>query len=69
MYMAKHSTKGVLQEFDLESYQKNSYLLSGQEEINRLLEQDDVPFAAQPIVCRDGSLYGYELLMRPETRN
>ncbi|MEI3168988.1 MAG: hypothetical protein V8S58_14445 [Lachnospiraceae bacterium] len=38
-------------------------------EINRLLEQDDVPFAAQPIVCRDGSLYGYELLMRPETRN
>ena len=69
MYMAKHSTKGVLQEFDLESYQKNSYLLSGQEEINRLLERDNVPFAAQPIVCRDGSLYGYELLMRPETRN
>ena len=69
MYMAKHSTKGVLQEFDLESYQKNSYLLSGQEEINRLLERDDVPFAAQPIVCRDGSLYGYELLMRPETQN
>ena len=29
MYMSKHSTKGVLQEFDFSSYQKNAYLLSG----------------------------------------
>ena len=51
------------------SYRKTENFHIIQEEINRLLEQDDVPFAAQPIVCRDGSLYGYELLMRPETRN
>ena len=69
MYMAKHSTKGVLQEFDFASYQKNSYLLSGREELNQLLERDDVPFAVQPILSRDGSVYGYEALMRPNSKN
>ena len=69
MYMAKHSTKGVLQEFDFSSYQKNSYLLSGREELNQLLERDDVPFAVQPILSRDGSIFGYEALMRPNSKN
>ena len=69
MYMAKHSTKGVLQEFDLASYQKNSYLLSGREELNQLLERDDVAFALQPILSRDGQIFGYEALMRPSTKN
>ncbi|MEQ2561946.1 EAL domain-containing protein [Ventrimonas sp. CLA-AP-H27] len=69
MYMAKHSTKGVLQEFDFSSYQKNSYLLSGREELNQLLERDDVPFAVQPILSRNGSIFGYEALMRPNSKN
>lgn len=69
MYMAKHSTKGVLQEFDLSSYQKNSYLLSGREELNQLLERSDIPFALQPILSRDGSVFGYEALMRPNSKN
>ena len=69
MYMAKHSTKGVLEEFDFSSYQKNSYLLSGREELNQLLERDDVPFAVQPILSRDGSIFGYEALMRPNSKN
>lgn len=69
MYMAKHSTKGVLQEFDISSYQKNAYLLSGREELNQLLERDDVPFAVQPILGRDGSIFGYEALMRPNSKN
>lgn len=68
MYMAKHSTKGILQEFDLSDYQKNAYLLSGREELNQLLERDDVPFAFQPILSRDGSVFGYEALMRPNGR-
>lgn len=65
MYMAKHSTKGMTQEFELKSYQENFYLLSGQEELNRMLETGDVNFAMQPIVARSGEIYGYELLMRP----
>lgn len=69
MYMSKHSTKGVLQEFDFSSYQKNAYLLSGREELNQLLERDDVPFALQPILSRDGSVFGYEALMRPNGKN
>lgn len=66
MYMAKHSVKGIVQEFDIQSYQDNSYLLSGGEELNLLLEEKKVKFALQPIVARDGSIYGYEALMRPQ---
>lgn len=69
MYMAKHSVKGIVQEFDMQSYHDNSYLLSGKEELNRLLEMQDVKFALQPIVRRDGSIYGYEALMRPNLQS
>lgn len=65
MYMAKHSTKGILQEFDPVTYQTNSYLLSGNEELNHLLEERKVDYAFQPIVTREGTVYGYEALMRP----
>lgn len=65
MYMAKHSTKGILQEFDPATYRTNSYLLSGNEELNHLLEERRVDYAFQPIVTRDGVIYGYEALMRP----
>ena len=65
MYMAKHSTKGVLQEFNPGTYQSNSYLLSGNEELNHLLEGQGVDYAFQPIVTREGTVYGYEALMRP----
>lgn len=66
MYMAKHSVKGIVQEFDITSYLENSYMISGKEELNRLLETRNVRFAMQPIVARDGSIYGYEALMRPQ---
>lgn len=66
MYMAKHSVKGIVQEFDIQSYRANAYLLSGGEELNLLLEGRNVKFALQPIVARDGSIYGYEALMRPQ---
>lgn len=65
MYIAKHNTKGILQEFDLNLYQDSSYLLSGKEELNYLLEEHSVNYAFQPIVTRDGSVFGYEALMRP----
>lgn len=65
MYMAKHSTKGILQQFHPDTYQTNAYLLSGNEELNHLLETRSVEYAFQPIVTREGSIYGYEALMRP----
>ena len=69
MYMSKHSIKGVLNEFDPGIYQANAYLLSGKEELNTILEKRKIRFALQPIVARDGSIYGYEALMRPELKS
>lgn len=69
MYMVKHSVKGILKEFDFSEYSHNSYMLAGREELNLMLEEKKVRFAFQPIVTREGQLYGYELLMRPEFKN
>lgn len=68
MYMSKHSYKGIVQEFDAETYETNAYLLSGREELNQILESRDVLFALQPIIARDGQIYGYEALMRPKLK-
>ncbi len=69
MYMVKHSVKGIVKEFDRSEYIHNSYMLTGCEELNRMLDTKEVRFAFQPIVTRDGRIYGYELLMRPEFAN
>lgn len=69
MYTVKHSVKGIALEFDPESYTNNSYLLSGREELNQLFEKQLVDFAFQPIVTRDGGVFGYEMLMRPKLKN
>lgn len=69
MYMVKHSVKGIVKEFDRNEYTSNSYMLSGSEELNRMLDKKEVRFAFQPIVTREGKIYGYELLMRPEFTN
>lgn len=69
MYMVKHSVKGIIMEFDSNDYSNNSYMLAGREELNRMLETREVDFAFQPITRRDGSVFGYELLMRPDFTN
>ena len=69
MYMVKHSVKGIVKEFDFEEYSHNSYMLTGSEELNRMLDTREVRFVFQPIVTREGSIYGYELLMRPQFAN
>lgn len=69
MYMVKHSVKGIVKEFDRSEYTRNSYMLAGSEELNRMLDTKEVRFAFQPIVTRKGRIYGYELLMRPEFAN
>ena len=69
MYMVKHSVKGIIMEFDSNDYSNNSYMLAGREELNRMLETREGDFAFQPITRRDGSVFGYELLMRPNFTN
>lgn len=65
MFEAKQNNKGSLLEFNLASYKSNVYLLENREAINKLLDEEQIRFAFQPIIdLHAGDLYGYEFLMR-----
>lgn len=67
MYTVKNSRKGTRADFDQETYQEKRILLQGHEAFNNLLEQQLVKYMLQPIVrTSDGSIFGYEMLMRSE---
>lgn len=68
MYTIKHSTKGSIAEFDMETYKQDSILMTGIEEMNRIIDEERICFAFQSIVsARTGEIYGYEMLMRPNS--
>ena len=68
MYRIKHSAKGELAEFDMDSYEKDSVLITGIEEMNRIIDEGSVKYAFQSIVsAKTGEVYGYEALMRPQS--
>ncbi|MDE6730839.1 MAG: GGDEF and EAL domain-containing protein, partial [Oscillospiraceae bacterium] len=68
MYTVKHATKGNIAEFDITSYSKDSILVTGVEEMNRIIEEQRIRYAFQSIIsAHDGSIYGYEALMRPQS--
>lgn len=68
MYQAKHGQKGTAKTFDMQSYEKDSYLLYGREELNRILDENAIDYMFQPIVdCKTGHIYAYEALMRPRS--
>ena len=66
MYSAKNSTKGDIQEFNQDAFQRDELLFSGKEALNHFLDARLARFAFQPIVdARTGEVYAYEALMRP----
>lgn len=68
MYEGKHTIKGELREFKRDVYLAESFLLNGKEELNRILDNQFIDFAFQPIVdAQTGALYAYEALMRPQS--
>ena len=68
MYTAKNNEKGTIQTFNLERYKNNAIVYKGQEELNDLIENNLIQYAIQPIVsAKDGSIFGFEMLMRPKT--
>ena len=68
MYTIKHSTKGELAEFDAAAYEKDSLLITGVEEMNRIIDEQSVQYAFHSIVsATTGEIYGYEALMRPQS--
>lgn len=68
MYKGKHTLKGEMRQFDLKMYMEESFILNGKAELHRVLDNELVNFAFQPIIdVKSGELYAYEALMRPES--
>ena len=65
MYTSKHTVKGEIREVDHTQYAEQQLLIGGQDDLNRLIDEQLVRFAFQPVIWADGRLMGYELLMRP----
>ncbi len=68
MYEGKHTLKGELREFSKEVYLAESFMHSGKEELNRVLDNEFIDFVFQPIISAEtGEIYAYEALMRPRS--
>lgn len=66
MYKIKRTVKGNISEFNKDEYVKDSFLLSSQEDLNKLLDEELIKYAFQPIVnAKTGKIFAYEALMRP----
>lgn len=70
MYVVKHSQKGAIEDFDPATYHQDWYLVQGQGDFNKLLDNRLIQYAVQPILAvKDGSIYGYEMLMRSRMKS
>ena len=50
MYTVKHSTKGNIGEFDKQAYKNDAVLVTGIEELNRIIDDGSIRYAFQSIV-------------------
>jgi diguanylate cyclase (GGDEF)-like protein len=67
MYEVKQRNKGGIARFDSKIYSKSKEIFNKQAAFDSLLDEQQIRFAFQPIVdMRDGSIFGYEALMRPK---
>ena len=68
MFEVQNFNRGTLMRFNPEVYRAKANILSRQERLDELLENQLIRFAFQPIVSlKNGSIYGYEALMRSTT--
>ncbi|MCM1227913.1 MAG: EAL domain-containing protein [Clostridium sp.] len=68
MYTIKHTTKGSIAEFNENEYRKDSILITGVEEMNRIIDDESIKFAFQTIIsAANGEIFGFEVLMRPQS--
>jgi diguanylate cyclase (GGDEF)-like protein len=69
MYRAKRNAKGTFVEFNAQDYNEDSFLASGRNALNRMIDGQMVRFAVQPILsAKTGETVGYELLMRSDVQ-
>lgn len=67
MYKIKRTVKGNISEFNKEEYNEDFFLLSSQEDLNKLLDEELIGYAFQPIVnAKTGEIFAYEALMRSQ---
>jgi len=67
MYKIKRTIKGNISEFNKEEYREDSFLLNSQENLNKLLDEELIEYAFQPIInANTGQIFAYEALMRPQ---
>lgn len=67
MYNVKRNDKGSMVEFNEKDYGESSYLISGRNALDRLIDGGLIRFMVQPILsARTGNTIGYELLMRTD---
>ncbi|MDD3279842.1 MAG: EAL domain-containing protein [Lachnospiraceae bacterium] len=68
MYDTKNSYKGFYKEFNNQIYERDAMLVEGSVELNRIIDEQDVTFAFQPIVdVHTADIFAYEALMRPHS--
>lgn len=67
MYQAKRDRKGSIRQFERESYDRDAFLLSSKEDMDRFINEELVRYAYQPIVsAQTGEIFAYEALMRSQ---
>ncbi|MDR1246657.1 MAG: EAL domain-containing protein, partial [Clostridiales Family XIII bacterium] len=67
MYEVRRRNKGGIARFDSKIYSKSKEIFDKQMAFDSLIDEKQIHFAFQPIVdMKDGSIFGYEALMRPK---
>ena len=67
LYQVKHSHKGYLQEFSMESYRREAQTAQLRRDFQQLLTEERVYYVFQPIFsAHDGRVMAYEALMRSD---
>ena len=67
LYQVKHSHKGCLQEFSMESYRREAQTAQLRRDFQQLLTEERVYYVFQPIFsAHDGRVMAYEALMRSD---
>lgn len=66
MYQIKKTSKGSIKAYDKESYLRNHILVQGVGELDRIIAEEAIRYAYQPIVSlSDQHIFAYEALIRP----
>ena len=66
MYQIKKSSKGSIKAYNKDSYVRDYILVQGVDELDRIIIDEAVRYAYQPIISvQTGEIFAYEALIRP----